>query len=420
MEALDPLTDAARRADLDPYTLPLDQIQVANPFLFARDTHHAWFKRLRDEAPVHYCADSFFGPYWSITRYADIVTVDTSHDIFSSEPAITIGDTENTFPLPMFIAMDRPKHDEQRKVVSPVTGAENLRHFEPIIRERTIDVLEQLPVGKTFDWVERVSVELTTRMLATLFDFPFEERHKLTRWSDVATAIPGMGTIDTEEQRHQELLGCLEYFTELWNERINTPPKNDLISMLTHGEATRNMAPMEYLGNLVLLIVGGNDTTRSTMTASALALHQNALQFEKLVAHPELIDSMVAETIRWQTPLAHMRRICKQDTELGGQQIKAGDKVIMWYVSGNRDERFMENPDAFIIDRPDVRRHLSFGFGIHRCMGNRLAELQLRILWEEILLRFERVEVMGEEQRTVSSFVHGFTAMPVKLHPLKR
>jgi cytochrome P450 len=187
--------------------------------------------------------------------------------------------------------------------------------------------------------------------------------------------------------------------------------------MLAHNEATRNMPPMEYLGNLVLLIVGGNDTTRSTMTASALALHQNPDQFSKLVANPDLIDSMVAETIRWQTPLAHMRRICTQDTELGGQLIKAGDKVIMWYVSGNRDERFMDNPDAFIIDRPDIRKHLSFGFGIHRCMGNRLAELQLRILWEEIMARFERVEVMGEPERTVSSFVHGFTAMSVKLHP---
>ena len=376
-----------------------------------------WFKRLRDEAPVHLCPESFFGPYWSITRHEDIVTVDTSHEIFSSEPAITIGDTQERFPLPMFIAMDRPKHDEQRRVVAPVTGAENLRHFEPIIRERTIDVLENLPVGETFDWVSRVSIELTTRMLATLFDFPFEERRLLTYWSDVATAIPGLGVIDNDEEREKILLECLDYFTGLWNERVNLPPKNDLVSMLAHGEATRNMPPREYLGNLVLLIVGGNDTTRSTMTASALALHQNPDQFEKLVAKPDLIDSMVAETIRWQTPLAHMRRICKVDTELGGQTIRAGDKVIMWYVSGNRDERFMENPDAFIIDRPDVRKHLSFGFGIHRCMGNRLAELQLRILWEEILARFERVEVVGEAKRTASSFVHGFTAMPVKLHP---
>lgn len=416
MDLNDLLIDAAQKADQDPYSMPLDKINIANPFLFARDAHHPWFKRLRDEAPVHYCPESFFGPYWSITRYEEIVKVDTSHEIFSSEPAITIGDTQDTFPLPMFIAMDRPKHDEQRRVVSPVTGAENLRHFEPIIRERTIDVLENLPVGETFDWVEQVSVELTTRMLATLFDFPFDERSKLTRWSDVATAIPGIGVIDSDEQRNEELMGCLAYFTELWNERVKQPVKSDLVSMLAHGEATRNMPPMEYLGNLVLLIVGGNDTTRSTMTASALALHQNPDQFQKLVANPQLIDSMVAETIRWQTPLAHMRRICMEDTELGGQTIRAGDKVIMWYVSGNRDERFMDDPDAFIIDRPDVRRHLSFGFGIHRCMGNRLAELQLRILWEEILQRFERVEVVGEPVRTVSSFVHGFTAMPVQLH----
>lgn len=412
------LMDAIERAKQDPYTLPLDKINIANPFLFAGDVHHRWFKRLRDEAPVHYCPESFFGPYWSVTRYADIVKVDTSHEIYSSEPAITIGDTQDTFPLPMFIAMDRPKHDEQRRVVSPVTGAENLRNFEPIIRARTIDVLESLPLRETFDWVERVSIELTTRMLATLFDFPFEERGKLTRWSDVATAVPGLGVIDSDEQRHEELMGCLAYFTDLWNERVKLPVKNDLVSMLAHGEATRNMPPMEYLGNLVLLIVGGNDTTRSTMTASALALHQHPDQYTKLLADPTLIDSMVAETIRWQTPLAHMRRICKVDTELGGQTIRAGDKVIMWYVSGNRDERFMENPDAYIIDRPDVRRHLSFGFGIHRCMGNRLAELQLRVLWEEILKRFDRVEVVGEPVRTVSSFVHGFTAMPVQLHPL--
>jgi cytochrome P450 len=404
-------------ATQDPYQIPLESIDVANPYLFAADTQGRWFKRLRDEAPVHYCADSFFGPYWSVTRYDEIMQVDTSHEIFSSEPAITIRETELEFPLPMFIAMDRPKHDEQRKVVSPVTGAENLRMFEPIIRERTIDVLDKLPVGESFDWVERVSIELTTRMLATLFDFPFDERRKLTRWSDVATAIPGMELIDSEEQRQEELLGCLEYFTRLWNERVKLPPSNDLISMLAHGEATRNMPPMEYLGNLVLLIVGGNDTTRSTMTASALALHNNPGEFSKLKAQPDLIDSMVAETVRWQTPLAHMRRMAKVDTELGGQQIKAGDKVVMWYVSGNRDERFTDNPDAFMMERPNVRKHLSFGFGIHRCMGNRLAELQLRILWEEILQRFERVEVIGEPVRTVSSFVHGYTAMPVKLHP---
>lgn len=401
----------------NPYDLPLNEIDVANPFLFGHDKQENWFKRLRDEAPVHYCQNSFFGPYWSVTRYEHIIEVDTSHEIYSSEPAITLRDTQDTFPLPMFIAMDRPKHDEQRKVVSPVTGAENLRHFEPVIRQRTEEVFDELPIGETFDWVDKVSIELTTRMLATLFDFPFEERRKLTHWSDVGTAIPGMGLIESEEERQTELLDCLEQFTVLWNERINQPPRNDLVSMLAHGEATKNMQPLEYLGNLMLLIVGGNDTTRNTMTASVFLLHNNPQELAKLKANHGLIDSMVSETIRWQTPLAHMRRMAKVDTQLGNQLIRAGEKVVMWYVSGNRDERFFDKPNDYIIDRENVRKHLSFGFGIHRCMGNRLAELQLRILWQEILKRYEHIEVIGEPTRTISSFVHGYTEMNVRLHP---
>jgi len=411
-----PLYDEMQ-VDVDPYAIPLEAMDVSNPYLFSHDAHWPWFTRLREEAPVHYCNDSPLGPYWSVTRYDDIMYVDTSHEIFSSEPIIVLRDPLEEMPLEMFIAMDPPKHDEQRRIVAPVTGAENLRNFEPIIRERTIDVLEHLPIGETFNWVDEVSIELTTRMLATLFDFPFEERSKLTRWSDVSTATPGAGLIETEDERVQELLGCLEYFTGLWNERVNAPPANDLVSMLAHGEATRNMSPMEYLGNLVLLIVGGNDTTRSTMSASVLTLDRNPEEYAKVVADPGLIPSMVAETIRWQTPLAYMRRTAKFDTELGGQTIRAGDKVAMWYVSGNRDERVFERPDDFIVDRPNVRKHLSFGFGIHRCMGNRLAELQLRVLWEEILKRFERIEVVGEPQRVISNFVKGYTELPVVVHP---
>ncbi|MFB3076384.1 MAG: cytochrome P450, partial [Lysobacterales bacterium] len=272
--------------------------------------------------------------------------------------------------------------------------------------------------GETFNWVERVSIDLTNMMLATLFDFPFEERHKLTRWSDVATALPGLGVIDTEEQRRAELLECLEYFTGLWNERVNAEPASDLVSMLAHGEATRNMEPMEYLGNLILLIVGGNDTTRNSMTGGVLALNQFPSEYQKLRDNPKLIPGMVSEIIRWQTPLAHMRRRAQVDPELGGQQIRAGDKVVMWYVSGNRDADVFENADDFIIDRSNVRKHLSVGYGIHRCMGSHLAELQLRILWEEIQQRFQRVEVVGEPVRIASTFVKGYSELPVRLHPL--
>jgi cytochrome P450 len=286
--------------------------------------------------------------------------------------------------------------------------------MEPIIRERVGQILDGLPIGEEFDWVDRVSVELTTQMLATLFDFPWEDRRKLTRWSDVATTTPGDGgLVETEDERRAELFECLAYFTELWNQRVNAPPAGDLISMLAHGEATRDMPPMEYLGNIILLIVGGNDTTRNSITGGLLALNQNPDQYAKLKANPDLITSMVPEIIRWQTPLAHMRRTALEDYEIGGKTIRKGDKVAMWYVSGNRDEAAIENPNSFIIDRERPRQHLSFGFGIHRCVGNRLAELQLKIVWEEALKRFPHIQVTGEPRRVFSSFVKGYETLPV-------
>jgi len=395
------------------YSIPLDQLNPAQGELFEADVAYPYFERLRAEAPVHFCAESEFGAYWSVTRYDDIKHVDMNHEIFSSEGGITVNDDDEEFPLPMFIAMDPPKHDEQRKVVSPVVGPRNLAALEPIIRERVCTILDSLPVGETFNWVDRVSIELTTQMLATLFDFPWEDRRKLTRWSDVATADENSGIVESEEARRAELLECLEYFSRLWEERANKEPGNDLISMLAHGSATQNMAPQEYLGNLILLIVGGNDTTRNSLSGGLLALNQFPEQFAKLRANPELIPNMVSEIIRWQTPLAHMRRRVLVDTELGGQKIRAGDKVVMWYVSGNRDPEIFDNPDDFVIDRENARKHIAFGFGIHRCMGNRVAEMQIRIAWEEILKRFSSLEVVGEPVRIKSPFVKGYAELPV-------
>ena len=407
-----------RMIDFQPQDIPLEDFDISQRELWAEDTKMEYFARLRDEAPVHFCKDSEFGPYWSLTRYADIMEVDSNWQDFSSEPAITIIDPEEDFPLPMFIAMDPPKHDDQRKTVQGAVAPANLKNLESTIRGRVQKVLDDLPVGEEFDWVDRVSIELTTQMLATLFDFPFEDRRKLTRWSDVATGGPETGIVETEEQRQEELLECLAYFTRLWQERQEQGLSNDFISMLAHGEATKDMAPEEYLGNLVLLIVGGNDTTRNSMPGGVLALNENPGEYAKLRNNPSVIPNMVSEIIRWQTPLAHMRRIANRDYEINGQTIKQGDKVIMWYLSGNRDERAIENPNEFIIDRARARQHLSFGFGPHRCMGNRLAELQLRILWEEIQQRFHMVEVVGDVERVPSNFVHGYTKMPVVLHPL--
>ena len=405
----------------DPYSMPLEKIDLSHPGIWQANEFIPFLKRLRDEDPVHYCSQSAVGPYWSVMKYKDIMEVDTSPEIYSSEPTIGIIDQFEEFTLPSFIAMDPPKHDEQRRIAQPVVAPANLKNLELIIRERVCKILDDLPVGSELDWVKHVSIELTTQMLATLFDFPFEDRHKLTYWSDMTTAIPGRGGVaNTHEERWGAIQECLEYFQRLWDERAKKSPGFDLVSMLAHGEATKNMPPMEFLGNLLLLIVGGNDTTRNSMSGGVVALNENPAEYEKLRKNTDLIGNMVSEIIRWQTPLAHMRRTATQDTTLRDKDIKAGDKVVMWYVSGNRDEDVLERPNDFWIDRPNARQHLSFGFGIHRCMGNRLAEMQLRILWEEIMDRFEFIEVVGKPERVYSSFVKGYTKLPVVIHRKKK
>ncbi|MBX3479730.1 MAG: cytochrome P450 [Caulobacter sp.] len=410
----DGAVDLTKPAAESAWDQPLETLNPAQPALFQANAFWPYFERLRKEDPVHFTPESDYGPYWSITKFNDIMAVDTNHQDFSSEGGITIVTQDNDEgPLPMFIAMDPPKHDVQRKTVSPAVSPINLRTLEPLIRERACKILDSLPIGEEFDWVDKVSMELTAMTLATLFDLPQEDRRKLTYWSDVVTAVPGQGLIDTLEQKMEIFVQYHAYFTELWNQRVNAPPGNDLISMLAHGPDTRDMSPREYFGNIVLLTVGGNDTTRNTITGSVLALNQNPDQYQKLRDNPALIPSMVSETIRWQTPLAHMRRIATRDVELGGKTIRKGDKVVMWYVSGNRDDEVIENPDAYIIDRERPRQHLSFGFGIHRCVGNRLAELQLTIIWEEILKRFPTIQVVAEPKRVYSTFVKGYESMRV-------
>jgi len=409
------------------YSTPLEDLDVSDPNFWPDERMWAIFQRLRDEDPLHYCKEGWtsefrepdnepVGPYWSVTRFEDIMAIDTDHHRFSSEPAIVLPNPGHDFPLPMFIAMDQPKHDVQRRTVGPIVSSPSLSRMSTLIRERTQYVLDGLPTGEVFDWVDRVSIELTTMMLATLFDFPFEDRRKLTRWSDVATAGPETGIVESEEQRRAELMECVEYFMDLWQERVGGDGQ-DLITLLANGEETRNMDTMEYLGNLVLLIVGGNDTTRNSMSGSVYGSHLFPDQWQKVRADRDLIPNTVAEIIRWQTPLAYMRRTALEDVEMHGKTIRKGDKVAMWYASGNRDERKFDNPNALIFDRPNARNHISFGFGIHRCFGNRLAELQLQILWQEMLARFSRIEVVSEPQRSISSFVKGYTKLEVICHP---
>ncbi len=397
---------------------------IADPSLFASGEMLEHFKRLRAEDPVHYCPDSPYGPYWSVTRYEDIVRVDKDPVAFSSDARLggiiiddgIFEDKETDFFVNSFISMDPPNHGPQRKAVSKIAAPSSLASFEELIRENTKNILDSLPMGEEFDWVSHVSIELTTRMLAILLDFPFEDRHKLTRWSDVSTAEADSPIVGSQEQRVKELFECLEYFSVLKSERATGPTNLDLVTMLAQDAATKDQPDAEFLGSILLLIVGGNDTTRNSMSGAINAFNQYPDQFSKIKLNPNLIPTAVSEIIRWQTPLAHMRRTAVQDAVIGSKQIKKGDKVVMWYVSGNRDTEVFEAPDCINIERSNVRNHLSFGFGIHRCLGMRLGELQLKILFEEILERFGRVEITEKPQRVLSNFVNGYSKMSVILH----
>ena len=416
------VTSAQEDARKDAYEQPLDALNPAQPDRFHEDAMWPYFERLRKESPVHYTPDSEYGPFWSITKFNDIMAVDSNHQDFSSEPQITLtpkdmppllGEDGPAEPPAMFIAMDPPKHDVQRKTVSPAVAPANLVNLEPLIRERAAKILDGLPIGEPFDWVDLVSKELTGMTLATLFGMPQEHRRKLLYWSDVVTAAPGFGLIETYEEKTAIMMEFGAYFLDLWNKRAQEEPTGDLVSMLAHGPDTKDMDKLELFGNMILLTVGGNDTTRNTITGSVLALNQNPAEYDKLRADPALIPSMVSETIRWQTPLAHMRRRATRDVEFQGKTIRKDDIVVMWYVSGNRDDEVIERPNDYIIDRANPRRHISFGFGIHRCVGNRVAELQLRVIWEEIMKRFPDIQVLEEPVRSRSIFVKGYESMQV-------
>ena len=411
---------SAEALDAHTHTHADAHIDVGNPRLYRDDAWRPHFERLRREDPVHRHADSPYGPYWSVTRYADIMKVELDPATYSSASelgGIQIADQPQGEELPNFIRMDPPRHTAQRKTVAPIVAPTNLANMEGLIRQRTEAVLDGLPRGEVFDWADRVSTELTAMMLATLFDFPQAARRKLTYWSDVAIAnieAPD-AVVKSNEERIAELRRMAETMAVLWQERAAQPPKFDLISMMAHSEATKNMPTREFIGNFALLIVGGNDTTRNSMTSGLMAMLENPAEIDKVRADPALMPSLVSEAIRWATPVIHMRRTARRDCELAGKQIRAGDKVVMWYVSGNRDEAAIDQPDRFVVGRPKARQHLSFGAGIHRCVGDRIAEMQIKILWEEMLKRDldRKIEIAGPPVRLYSNFIRGIRSLPV-------
>ena len=406
-----------------PSSKAMDRFDMTAPDMYAEDRWQEPFRQMRKEAPINKVENSTFGPYWNIATTKPIQHVEALPELYSSSykhGGITLVDRSKedinaNFNLPMFIAMDRPEHTGQRRTVSPKFTPTNMKAMADDIRARTAEILDSLPQGKPFDWVDTVSIELTTQMLALLFDFPWEDRRKLTFWSDWAGDIEIARDPAMREERLKHLYEMGGYFRGLWEQRVNEEPKGDLISMMIHSDATNKMDELEFMGNLILLIVGGNDTTRNTMSGLVYGLNKFPDEREKLEKNPDLIPNATSEIIRWQTPLAHMRRTATDDAELFGHDIKKGDKLALWYISANREEEIFENPDKLIVDRENARRHLAFGYGIHRCVGARLAEMQIRILLEEMHKRRMQVNPTGKHRRVHACFVHGFRELEVEL-----
>ena len=412
----------ASSATLERTSSPIAPIDVSSAHWYEGEQWQVPFRQLRAEAPIQYVPDSAFGPYWSVSTYKPIVHIEALPKIFSSSweyggiaiPGSVDEPMENEMRTPMFIAMDPPHHTAQRRTIAPSFGPSEVAAMKAEVQARTAEVLDSLPIGQPFNWVEQVSIELTTGMLAKLFDFPWEERHKLTYWSDMGGNVELMKTPEDMARRNEALFEMGAAFAELWQRKAAQPGK-DLISVMLRSDAMNHMSQEEFIGNLILLIVGGNDTTRNSMSAFAWGLHQFAEERAKLEADPALIPNAVQELIRWQTPLAHMRRTVMEDTEIEGAQMKKGDKVVLWYISANRDESVFQDADRVIIDRDNARRHLSFGYGIHRCVGARVAELQLTTLLEEMAKRRLRANVIEEPERVATCFVHGYKKVMVEL-----
>ncbi len=399
---------------------------VSNSALYRDDTWQPIFAEMRAQAPVNKITGTPYGDFWNVTTVETIQHVESQPEIYSSswryggitltEPPRDIAPEElEERRLPMFIAMDRPEHTGQRRTVSEGFTPSEVAKMEAEIRARTQGVLDSLPWDEQFDWVDKVSIELTTGMLAILFGFPWQDRRLLTFWSDWAGDVELSFARELAETRWQIFTEMATYFKGLWLDRMGKPPSRDLISMMIHSDAMNHMSPQEFMGNLILLIVGGNDTTRNTMSGIVHALDKFPDQRALFEADPSVITNGVQECIRYVTPLAHMRRTATQDADLFGQQVKAGDKLALWYISGNRDESVFPNADKLDLTRENARRHVAFGYGIHRCVGARLAELQLRVLMEEMHERRMRVNLTGKVERTRNNFVHGHTRMEVTL-----
>ena len=399
--------------------IALEDLDPSNQDVFYNNQQDYYFERLRKEDPVHFCKKSEFGPYWSITKYADIVEIEQNPQLFSARGGFTIVDIPSDTQFRSFLTMDPPEHRIRRQAITPMVSQSNLSRIEDHIFGLVTATLDNLPINEPFDWVQRVSKEISIKMLALMMGIPVQDSSLLIRWSDIASTVPRIGTaIETLDQLYFQLQDCYRYFSNLLNAYSSSPAESNFSSMLAHQAKRENLHPEELFVTILALILAGNDTTRHSITASSLLLHQFPEQRKLLYSDPSLLKSAVSEIIRFQTPVAHFRRTATDDILFRGKEIKKNDKIILWFISANKDEDEIEDPKQFIINRKNPEHHLSFGSGIHKCIGRNIALMELKILWNEIIRRKWRVEPISEPTRIKSNIVHGFSSLSVQIKQL--
>ncbi len=403
-------------ADAD--AIQLATLDVSRPERFQAETHWPYFARLRRDEPVHFCPHSPYGPYWSITRYDDIVAIEANHRQFSSDGNVIIGDVPPEFDATRaFVTSDPPVHTRERRAVAPAVSRDRVARLEAQARAQIAALFEQLPRGEAFNWVERVANELTTQMIANVFDFPWEQRHRLAYWAEVVLTSPQAGALVTTWEERDAIIGDYRSaMLEMWHSRARESTREDILATLARNPDTASLTddPARLIG-LITLMASANEAARGALSACVVAFSRFPVEWDRLRADRTLVANAAAEIIRWQTPISHMRRTATEDVEFGGRVIRKGDRVVMWYCSANRDEGHFEAADHLQITRANARGHLAFGAGIHRCLGSHVAEMQLRVLLEELLARFPRPAVVGTPRRTASNFSAAYEDVVVRL-----
>jgi linalool 8-monooxygenase len=400
-------------------------VDLKNPDVFGGGIPHEVFARMRREAPVAWNAEDDGRGFWSVTRYEDIVAVSKNPKVFSSERkhgghrmfdenvvgVAGVGADKTEAPM---ISMDPPEHNQYRRMVSPGFSPQRVRQLEERIRDRVRAILERLKGAESCDFVTDIAAELPIQMLAELMGVPQEDRGKLFEWSNALIAEDDPEYRSSPEATAKKIASMAEYAVELWNQRFENPG-DDLISMLVHsridGEA---MTRERYIGTFILLVAAGNETTRNSIAGGFLALAEHPEEKRRIIDDRSLLGSAASEIVRWVSPVMHMRRTAIEDAEIGGQAIRAGDKVILWYCSANRDEAIFTDPLRFDVGRAEPP-HLGFGIGQHFCLGARLAEMQIRIFYDEFLRRYPKARPNGPLRRIRSNFIVGYKSIPTAL-----